>query len=290
MILMSAITSAFIQNTSFSMEVEHNKILPNLLWEVIPADCATLMFSYLEDKQLLKLSGINQETYRFVDHEFSRRAISLAMPLSWLIFSDLNTWSESMKYFFRQRTHEYFLLGMWSLQYAEQHGGDDRGYITKYLRPAAQSGHALAQLHFGAYLLGKDDPNHKESAINCFRMASDRGEMGAQWRLGQIYYEDKNFVESINYYKLSAAQGHIHSQFNLGYIFQQNGDVTQAKQYYQMAADQESLTDQAVIKAQVNLGLIFHAEGNIGQARKYWELAAAQGNTSAKENMKTIAQ
>jgi TPR repeat protein len=280
-------------NMAIGMEENTQKLGLASFWKALSNDSKHIIFSTLEDRELLKVNLIDVETHKVVNDEFQHRSISLKVPTIWLKFQDIDTWSPCELYFMRKSLDEAYVLGVFSLEYYQEHGRGKEYVLHNWLK-AARGGHALAQLNLGCFLLQGGSLNltqrreNHESAKNLFRMASDRGEIEAQWRLGQIFAEEGKIEDSITYYTLAADQGHAFSQYNVAFILQGQKDIERAKKYYQLAANQENLSDQAVIRAQVNLGKILYDEGNMEKARMYWELAARQGNENAKKSLEKL--
>lgn len=90
-----------------------------------------------------------------------------------------------------------------------------------------------------------------EKAVSLFQQAAQRGHMGAQYALGELYYYEqgtdtcyKNDIEkSIYWFKEAAKQGYANAQRFLGiiYFYGMNGarkNLTKAKYWFKKAADQ----------------------------------------------------
>ena len=126
---------------------------------------------------------------------------------------------------------------------------DDGNYdeAVRYLRRAAEMGHAKAQNHLAVcYKLGRGVPRNDSSAVKWLHQAAEQGEADAQYNLGIVYMEGtgvaKNESTAIEWYKKAALQGKVSAQFNLG-VFYESGrgvrqDVREAIRWYRMAANQ----------------------------------------------------
>lgn len=113
-----------------------------------------------------------------------------------------------------------------------------------------------------------------------FRLQAEQGDTGAQFRLGDIYYEGRGVpqdeVEAVCWFRRAAQQGHAEAQFMLGVAYDEGRGVPQdnveAVRWWHRAAEQG---DSA---AQYNLGLRY-AQGrgvqqDYVQAHKWFNLAA----------------
>ena len=98
---------------------------------------------------------------------------------------------------------------------------------------------------------GKEKGQDLEKAVSLFQQAAQRGHMGAQYALGELYYYENgtNFCykddieKSIYWFKEAAKQGHVGAQVFLGqiYFFGKNGarkNLTKAKYWVKKAANQ----------------------------------------------------
>ena len=162
----------------------------------------------------------------------------------------------------------------------------------------AESGNAEAQQFFADIAAGEDteaqncfgilcqDENEAE-AVKWFRTAAERGDLSAQFNLGNLYEHGRsvqNDGEAIKWYQTAAEQGYAPAQLRLGMIYEQGTGVQpnleEAIKWYQMAADQEEAG------AQYCLGLLYANGRGVPQsdeeAAKWFQMAADQGDADAQ--------
>ena len=131
------------------------------------------------------------------------------------------------------------------------------------------------------------------TAFKYYRIAAEKGDAHAQFRLGKLYDEGwgvrLDYLNAIRYYRLAADQGEARAQCNLGCMYEDGRGVRQdyqeAARYYRLAADQGNAS------AQCNLGVMY-AEGwgvrqDEQEAVRYYRLAANQGFQLAIDNLKS---
>lgn len=82
--------------------------------------------------------------------------------------------------------------------------------------------------------------NHREwllaqdiAAVDGWRQAADRGDIEAQFKLGDAYYKgkgvEKDVYEAIKWYSIAAEQGNASAQFMLGYAYLEGNGVEKDK-------------------------------------------------------------
>ena len=111
-------------------------------------------------------------------------------------------------------------------------------------------------------------------------------------KMGDEYYEKKDYVEAVKWYQKAAEQGHASAQYSLGYMYSNgNGvtkDYTEAVKWYRKAADQGNTG------AMNNLGnLFFYGYGvkqNYQTAKEWYEKALKidPNYTRAKTNLANV--
>jgi TPR repeat protein len=178
----------------------------------------------------------------------------------------------------------------------------------KWLHLAANSGDAEALYVLGARYWR--DENVKE-AVKWFKLAAEKGnerakaalksqqeaesienaakkgEPEAQYKLGQKYDRQTNFIEAAKWYKLAAVQGHVKAANLLGKIYGSGGggvniDHVEAIRWYRLAAEQGDAEGQS------GLGGQYEFLDKYDESLKWYELAADQGDTEAMERIGTL--
>lgn len=164
----------------------------------------------------------------------------------------------------------------------------------KWLRKAAEQGHAEAQASLGTcYGTGLGIPTDKpekdyREAIKWYRKAAEQGLAVAQYNLGDSYAEGhgvkKDNAEAAKWYNKAAEQGFVIAQFNLGNSYYNGTGVkknnAEAGKWWRKAAEQ------GLASAQYNLGACY-ASGqgvpkNDDEAVRWYCNAAEQGDAHAQ--------
>ena len=135
-----------------------------------------------------------------------------------------------------------------------------------------------------------DDKNYIE-AIKYFQKAAEKGNANAQYNLGCCYEYGKgvsvDYTEAVKWYRKAAEKEYADAQFNLGCCYE-NGkgvsqDYTEAVKWYRKAAEQGQAD------AQFNLGYCYEYGKGVSQdyteAVKWWRKAAEKGNANAQNSL-----
>jgi TPR repeat protein/serine/threonine protein kinase len=132
-------------------------------------------------------------------------------------------------------------------------------------------------------------------AAKWYRKAAEQGNVDAQYKLGEIYYNGgygvaKDYSEAVKWYQKAAEQGNAGAQFKFGDMYE-NGysvskDYTEALKWYRKAAEQ------GYANAQCNLGYMYESGYGVAkdytEAVKWYRKAAEQGNKWAQLSMGDI--
>lgn len=108
------------------------------------------------------------------------------------------------------------------------------------------------------------DAGNYQAAFAGLRLAADRGDVDAQFKLalifdvGGIEEVERNMQEAVRYYEMAANQGHASSQLQLGHIYGMGDGVTQ--NYSEMVRWLSKAAEQGIMEAQHYLGEAY-AEG-----------------------------
>jgi len=169
---------------------------------------------------------------------------------------------------------------------------------TKRLRKWVKKGKAWAQVMLGRrYRDGTDGVKiDVKRAVVLYNLASDQGNIGAQYDLG-VHYRDgigvvKDEIRAVELFTLASEQGLMEAQYNLGIMYQYgrgvDKDEKRAAEYYTLAADQ------GINKAQYNLGIMYQNGRGVDKDEKraveLYTLAADQGYVSAQFNLGCMYQ
>lgn len=94
--------------------------------------------------------------------------------------------------------------------------------------------------------IAAEELNERERIIQTWEEAAAKGDVLAQYDLGNMYYEgsgvDQDYVKAREYFTLAAEQGNADAQHNLGVIYSMaqgtRQDLPQAAKYHTLAANQ----------------------------------------------------
>lgn len=139
------------------------------------------------------------------------------------------------------------------------------------------------------------DKKDYEAAFRMARPLAEKGDAGAQYNLGLMYYTGEgvpqDYAEAVKWYTKAAEQGYADAQNNLGAMYVNGQGVPQ--NYAQALKWITKAAEQGVAGAQSNLGLMYYnGQGvpqNFVQGYMWWSLAAAQGNENAQKGRDTVA-
>ncbi len=90
------------------------------------------------------------------------------------------------------------------------------------------------------------------TSFEFLRLAADRGDAYAQYKLGRMYSKIfsvvQDYAKAIKYFRLAADQGHAESQYKCGVMYEEGCGVAkngaEAAKYFQRAANQGHATAQ----------------------------------------------
>lgn len=127
--------------------------------------------------------------------------------------------------------------------------GINRDYdnMMKYMRLAAEQGHAEAQYYLGVLLSVEFSENRNEAA-KWYSLSANQGFADAQFQLGVAFFDgegvEQDFKKALYWWRTAAEVNHLSSQILLGDIYRRGDGVSQswtvARKWYRMAADQNS--------------------------------------------------
>ena len=126
--------------------------------------------------------------------------------------------------------------------------------VNNEVKSTVTSGDADADALFKqgeAYSLGEGVVEDLSEAIRFYRLAAEKGHVGANLELGNMYdwgvpRAARDYVEAARFYRIAAEQGNINAQFILGNMFREGKgvakDEAQALHFYRLAAAQGHVT------------------------------------------------
>lgn len=174
--------------------------------------------------------------------------------------------------------------------------GIDRDYkkASKWLKKAAQKGHAISQYNLGKmYDSGAGGIQDFSLAATWYTAAAKQGVIAAQFNMGRLNHDGHGMVQDLQaaalWYTKAAEQGHGMARNNLGLLYHTGKGVPlnffQAIKLYSLAADQ------GIPEAQHNLSLIFTFGKGIEKdlVKAYaWALSARSNGVDNDKFMKML--
>ena len=156
-----------------------------------------------------------------------------------------------------------------------------------YLK-AAKVGHAQAQNNLGAlYVNGNGVEKNLSKAIEWYQKAADKGNVYGLTNLAIVYQlgngVPKDMNKAIELFTIAANKGHSSAQFRLGAIYNDLKDYESAAKWYQEAADKGNAS------AQINLGALYNNGQGVAQdykkAVEWYQKSADQGNVYGENSL-----
>lgn len=155
----------------------------------------------------------------------------------------------------------------------------------KWLRLAAESGHAEAQDYMGeAYQYGRGVEQDLNLMEQWYKRSAENGCARGQHDYGLVWETRKyNTVEAAKWYRKAAVQGNQYSQYRLGLMLTAAGEYAEAAQWYRKAAVQ------GYAPAQCSLAACYENGQGVTQSRaeasKWYRRAAKNGDYAAKSKI-----
>ena len=169
----------------------------------------------------------------------------------------------------------------------ENYGYIDVDKAIEYFEKASESNSTASFMLGKIYYDGEYKERDVEKAIKHFTAAAKDNNEYAQYRLGNIYLQDKNDeFAAVMWYEKAAKAGNAFAKYKLGCIFvdpdKKNFDIEKGIKYLKECADVDNNEF-----AQVKLGFLYLKGDVPGKdretARKYFEKAAENGSKVASE-------
>jgi TPR repeat protein len=121
-----------------------------------------------------------------------------------------------------------------------------------------------------------------------YRVAAERGDAQAQFKLGSAYYHGKgsphDLAEAARWYRKAAVQGYSKAQHNLAFLYSQGQGVPQS--YTEAIRWSRAAAEQGDAKAQCALGISYSLGLGVPQddaeAARWYRKAADQGDAYAQ--------
>lgn len=155
----------------------------------------------------------------------------------------------------------------------------------KWLRQAAESGHAEAQDYMGeAYQYGRGVTQDFALMEQWYKRSAENGCARGQHDYAVVWEtRHYNTVEAAKWYRKAAVQGNQYSQYRLGLMLTAAGEYAEAAQWYRKAAVQ------GYAPAQCSLAACYENGQGVGQSRteasKWYRRAAKNGDYAAKSKI-----
>jgi TPR repeat protein len=122
-----------------------------------------------------------------------------------------------------------------------------------------------------------------------YRKADVQGNAAAQYDLGMMYADGKDYKQAAEWFSKAAAQGHADAQFMLGLMYTDGKDVPQdykqAAEWFSKAAAQGDADAQCILGGMYSEGKGVPQDDK--QAVEWYRKAAAQGDADAQQYLET---
>ena len=182
-----------------------------------------------------------------------------------------------------------FYLGVY--YFLGQGVAEDKTEAVKWIREAAQQGHAIGQFTLGLCYLNGDGGVVKDApeAVKWFRKAAEQGYPMAQYSLGISYKQGdgglaQDASEALKWYRKAAAQGLAEAQCAVGLCYATGAgvdrDAVESLRWYRRAAEQGY--DQAQSRVGMAYSLGKGVTKDTVEAAKWFRKAAEQGYAEAQ--------
>lgn len=168
---------------------------------------------------------------------------------------------------------------------------ENKTNVIDRIKAAADNGNADSQFTLAVMYDKIVEYRNKEEAFKYYTLAAKNGIAEAQYRLGDIYFfnsdflfVDKSLEIAFYYYKIAADNGYAAAQYELGRIYDHGmnkydyktgktivivaENKKEALKYYRLAADN------GISKAQIRVMEICLDKGNFEDFEKYYALAS----------------
>ena len=159
-----------------------------------------------------------------------------------------------------------------------------KNYVKKveWYKKSAEEGYDWGMSNLaGCYRDGEGVQEDQEQAIAWFQKAYElHGDAAGEAanRIGNIYYNQKNYVKKVEWYKKSAEEGYDWGMRNLGMCYRDGEgvqeDQEQAIAWYQKAYE---LHGDAAGDAANRIGRIYDKQGNHNEEFEWYKKGAAEG-------------
>ncbi len=150
----------------------------------------------------------------------------------------------------------------------------------KYFEEAERFGFVDANFYLGCiYNNDTHDFFDLKKAEKYWRVATEQGNMRAQFCLASFLEKSGRTEEAEKYYRMAAGHGDMLSQLYFAIFLDNSGRKEEAEKYYRMAAEQEDLT------AQLYFADFLERSGRIEEAEKYYRVCADQGKVAAQNSL-----
>lgn len=134
------------------------------------------------------------------------------------------------------------------------------------------------------YEIGKTVKRSHKKAINWYKKAANKNHLDAQYRIGVLYYKQKNYKKARYWLKKRAKNGHADSQYYFAKTYRYGlgtkEQTTLARKWFTKAAKQGHADAQYELGIQFQKGI--GAQKNRKIAIKWLNKSAKQGNKKAK--------
>ena len=122
-----------------------------------------------------------------------------------------------------------------------------------------------------------------DKAIEFYKKAVERGDIEAMNALGDLYFDNENFIEAEDYYKQAAKLGHVEAMANLGRMLIYGNDFISESYHWLKKA-----IDKGYDYALMYMGDLFEENMKYRKAIRWYKRAQAIGIPEAKQKIREV--
>ena len=167
----------------------------------------------------------------------------------------------------------------------------DQAKTIEWYTKAANQGYALSQKNLAwAYRTGNGVAKDENKAIMWYEKAALQGDTDAQFGLGALYHDRKDYANALKWYQMAADKDHSSAQVNLGKMYTDGEgvpkDYAKAIEQFQKSAYQGNKYGQNLYAWMYEKG--YGVPKNLTTAAEWYQKAADQGLEAAVKNLARV--
>lgn len=197
----------------------------------VPMDKYKVVYGIEKTLKALKLDERQSAEFLKAKVAHDAKNYDAAIPLYEKLAQKGNSWAMRNLGLIYETLQDYVKAKEWYLKAIENSNGDaaeelakiDKENARKYYEKAAQLGHPIGMFWEGVYAELYDENQTK--AMSYYQQAADLGSAIAFYKIGEKYYDAKDYTKAFPYLKKAAAKGNSGAIYNLGTLYYYGGGV-----------------------------------------------------------------